>query len=268
MGTTRHATKATGRDVAAELAFLTRALKAPTLRESIGRLAERARTESWTHEEFLAACLQREVSARESHGGEGRIRAAKFPARKSIEEFDFDHARGLRRDLIAHLGTLDFVVGKENVVFLGPPGTGKTHLAIGLAIRACQAGHRVLFATASQWVARLADAHTSGRLQAELVRLGRYPLVVVDEVGYIPFEAEAANLFFQLVSSRYERASVIVTSNKPFGRWGETFGDDIVAAAMIDRLVHHAEVVALKGDSYRLKDRDLGRVPAATTDEP
>ncbi len=268
MGTTRHATKATGRDVAAELAFLTRALKAPTLRESIGRLAERARTESWTHEEFLAACLQREVSARESHGGEGRIRAAKFPARKSIEEFDFDHARGLRRDLIAHLGTLDFVVGKENVVFLGPPGTGKTHLAIGLAIRACQAGHRVLFATASQWVARLADAHTSGRLQAELVRLGRYPLVVVDEVGYIPFEAEAANLFFQLVSSRYERASVIVTSNKPFGRWGETFGDDIVAAAMIDRLVHHAEVVALKGDSYRLKDRDLGLVPAATTDEP
>jgi len=268
MGTTRHATKATGRDVAAELAFLTTALKAPTLRESIGRLGERARAESWTHEEFLAACLQREVSARESHGGEGRIRAAKFPARKSIEEFDFDHARGLRRDLIAHLGTLDFVVGKENVVFLGPPGTGKTHLAIGLAIRACQAGHRVLFATASQWVARLADAHTSGRLQAELVRLGRYPLVVVDEVGYIPFEAEAANLFFQLVSSRYERASVIVTSNKPFGRWGETFGDDIVAAAMIDRLVHHAEVVALKGDSYRLKDRDLGRVPAATTEEP
>jgi IstB-like ATP binding protein len=141
------------------------------------------------------------------------------------------------------------------------PGTGKTHLAIGLAIRACQAGHRVLFATAAEWVARLAEAHHASRLQAELVRLGRYPLLVVDEVGYIPFEAEAANLFFQLVSSRYERASLIVTSNKPFGRWGEVFGDDVVAAAMIDRLVHHAEVVALKGDSYRLKDRDLGRVP-------
>jgi DNA replication protein DnaC len=257
----------TARDLTAELAFLTRALKAPTLRNSVVRLAERARAESWTHEEFLAACLQREVAARESHGGEGRIRAARFPARKSLEEFDFDHARGLNRDTLAHLGTLDFVAAKENVVFLGPPGTGKTHLAIGLSIRACQAGHRVAFATAAAWVARLADAHAQGRLQAELVRLGRYPLLVVDEVGYIPFEAEAANLFFQLVSARYERASLIVTSNKPFGRWGEVFGDDVVAAAMIDRLVHHATVVSLKGDSYRLKGRDLGRVPAATTEE-
>ena len=108
---------------------------------------------------------------------------------------------------------------------------------------------------------RLTSAHAAGHLHEELRRLGRYPLLVIDEVGYIPLEADAANLFFQLISSRYERASVIVTSNKPFGRWGETFGDDTVAAAMIDRLVHHAEVVNLKGDSYRLKDRDLGRVP-------
>ena len=258
----------TSRDLTGELAFLTRALKAPTLRDAAGRLAERARAEGWSHEEFLTACLQREVAARQAHGGEGRIRTARFPARKSLEEFDYDHARSLKRETIAHLGTLDFITGKENVVFLGPPGTGKTHLAIGLGVRACQAGHRVLFATAAEWVARLADAHQQGALQAELVRLGRYPLLVVDEVGYIPFEPEAANLLFQLVSARYERASLIVTSNKPFGRWGEVFGDDIVAAAMIDRLVHHADVVALKGDSYRLKDRDLGRVPAATTEEP
>jgi DNA replication protein DnaC len=232
---------------------------------AIERLAERARQEEWTHEEFLAACLEREVAARQTNGGELRIKAARFPARKTIEDFDFSFQRSLRRDTLLHLGTLDFVAGRENVVFLGPPGTGKTHLAIGLGIRACQAGHRVAFATASQWVSRLAEAHAQGRLQAELTRLGRTPLLIVDEVGYIPFEAEAANLFFQLVSARYERASVIVTSNKPFGRWGEVFGDPVVAAAMIDRLVHHAEVVSLKGDSYRLKDRDLGRVPTDNT---
>jgi DNA replication protein DnaC len=246
---------------ATDIAYLCRALKAPSLAQAVERLAERARADAWTHEEFLAACLEREVAARQSNGGELRIRAARFPARKTLEEFDFDHQRTLKRDVIAHLGALDFIDGKENVVFLGPPGTGKTHLAIGLSIRACQAGHRVLFATAAEWVDRLALAHSAGRLHDELRRLGRYPLLVVDEVGYIPFEAQAANLFFQLVSARYERASLIVTSNNPFGRWGEVFGDPVVAAAMIDRLVHHAEIVSLKGDSYRLKDRDLGRVP-------
>ena len=117
-------TIASARDVSAEISYLTRALKAPTLRESAARLAERARAENWSHEEYLAACLQLQVSARESHGGEGRIRAARFPARKSLEEFDFDHARGLKRDTIAHLGTLDFVTARDNAVFLGPPGAG------------------------------------------------------------------------------------------------------------------------------------------------
>jgi DNA replication protein DnaC len=245
----------------ADLAYLCRALKAPSLLASVERLAQRAASEGWSHEEFLAACLEREVAARSDHGGEARIRAARFPARKTLEDFDYDHQRSLRRETMAHLGTLDFVAAKDNVVFLGPPGTGKTHLATGLGIRACQAGHRVAFATAAEWVARLSNAHAHGRLYDELRRLSRVPLVIVDEIGYIPLEAEAANLIFQLVSSRYERASVIVTSNKPFARWGEVFGDAAAAASIIDRLVHHAEVINLKGESYRLKDRDLGRVP-------
>ncbi|MGW5689204.1 ATP-binding protein [Nonomuraea sp. NPDC003754] len=172
------AAKNSARNIASELAYLTRALKAPSLAASIERLAERARAEDWSHEEFLAACLQREVAAREAHGGAGRIRLARFPARKSLEEFDYDHQRSLKRDTITHLGTLDFVTARENVVFLGPPGTGKTHLSIGLGIRACQAGHRVLLATAAEWVGRLADAHHTGRLQEELIRLGRIPLLI------------------------------------------------------------------------------------------
>ena len=209
------------------------------------------------------------MSARESHGGEGRIRAARFPARKSLEEFDFDHARGFKRDLIAHLGTLDFVTARENVVFLGPPGTGKTHLATGIAIRACQAGHRVQFATATQWVARLAEAHHAGRSSktsssgSAAIRCSSSTRSATSPSNPKPPTSSSSSS-----ASRYERASLIVTSNKPFGRWGEVFGDDVVAAAMIDRLVHHAEVVALKGDSYRLKDRDLGRVPASSTEEP
>ena len=232
------------------------------------RLAERARKESWTHEEFLVACLQREVSAREAHGGEGRIRAARFPARKSIEEFDFDHARGLKRDTIAHLGTLDFATALENVVFLGPPGTGKTHLAIGLAIRACQAGHRVAFATAAEWVARLAEAHHTGRLQAELIKLDASRRSWSTKSATSPSKPKPRTCSSSWSPPATNAPALIVTSNKPFGRWGEVFGDDVVAAAMIDRLVHHAEVIALKGDSYRLKDRDLGRVPTSATDEP
>lgn len=194
------------------------ALKAPRIRDSAARLAEQARDDGWSHEEYLAAVLSREVCAREASGAATRIRSAGFPTRKSLEDFNFDHQPALNRDMIAHLGTGAFLAKARNVVLLGPPGTGKTHLATGLAIKAAQAGQRIAFATAVDWVARLKAAHTAGRLPAELTKLRRIGLLVVDEVGYIPFEQDAANLFFQLVSSRYEHASLILTSNLPFAK--------------------------------------------------
>nr|WP_305039485.1 IS21-like element helper ATPase IstB [Frankia sp. Cj3] len=239
----------------AMLAYLTRVLKTPTIGAFWEPLATQARDENWSHEEYLAALLQRQVADRESKGSTMRIRTAHFPAVKTLEDFNLDHLPSLRRDLLAHLATATYIAKAENIVLLGPPGIGKTHLAIGLGVKAAQAGYSVLFDTASNWISRLAGAHHAGRLDAELTKIRRYKLIIIDEVGYIPFDHDAANLFFQLIASRYEQGSVLVTSNLPFGRWGETFSDDIVAAAMIDRLVHHAEILTLTGDSYRTRQR-------------
>src|SRR6478609_224477 len=197
---------------------------------------------------YLAAVLEREVSARNASGAAQRIRWAGFPARKTLDDFDWDHQPAVRQQLAA-LASGAFLTEGRNVVLLGPPGTGKTHLATGLGVIAAHHGHRVLFATAVDWVARLR----------------RYGLIIIDEVGYLPFEQDAANLVFQLVSSRYEHASLVLTSNLPFSGWGAVFGDQAVAAAMIDRIVHHADVLTLKGASYRLRNRGIDTLPSIRT---
>ncbi len=159
--------------------------------------------------------------------------------------------------MLLHLASLRFVELRHNVIFLGPPGTGKTHLSIALGLKACHAGYQVLFLSAVEMVAHLLEADEEGKLREAIRRLLKPDLLIVDEVGYIPFGRPAANLFFQVVNGRYAQGSMILTSNRAFSGWGEIFGGDVVvAAAMIDRLVHHAEIISLKGSSYRMKGKE------------
>jgi len=232
-----------------------RALRLPIVAEQAEDLADKGRAEDWSYEEYLSALLGHQASVREAKSNTIRIRRAGFPKTATLEDFNWAYQPSAPRQIIEHLATSTFIGKAENVVFLGPPGVGKTHLAIAIGRTACLRNYSVLFKTAIDWVAELSEAHATGMLPAKLQELNKYQLIIIDELGYLPLDADAANLMFQLVSHRYETGSIIVTSNLEFGRWGEPLADPTVAAAMIDRLVHHCEIIPLKGDSYRLKNR-------------
>ncbi len=220
---------------------------------------------------FLAQALEAEWRGRYQKSVESRLKQARFPWVKSLEQFDFDFQPSIDRKALRELAGLTFVERAQNVVLLGPPGVGKTHLAIGLGVKAVEAGYSVLFLTFEALMSRLVRARHENRLDRILQQLTYPKLVVLDELGYLPLSREEASLFFRLLVRRYERGSLIVTSNKGFTDWGEVFNDQVLATAILDRLLHHSTTVNIKGDSYRLREKRkaglLGRRPPQTPPE-
>jgi DNA replication protein DnaC len=212
--------------------------------------------------EILDYLFDQEVRSKEARSLDLRLRLARFPAQKRLEDFDFGFQPSLDKAVINELASLRFIHNAANAVFLGPPGVGKTHLAIALGIEAAASGFKVRFANASTLVERLAKADGENNLEEKIRGLSKFHLLIVDEMGYLPFNKQEAHCFFQLVSRRYERTSTIFTSNKSYGAWGEIFEDQVIASAILDRILHHCTTVNIKGDSFRMKDRKrMGLIP-------
>jgi len=215
--------------------------------------SENAAKAKLSYQDFLLRLLEQQVLTKIDRSINRRIQIAGFPSIKRLEEFDFSYQPQLDEKLIRELTNLNFLEEAKNIIFLGPPGVGKTHLAISLGIKACQMRKRVLFYSAEQLTQELAAAEVSGILQKVLLSLARVDLLIIDELGYLELSKKTATLFFQMISKRYETASVIITSNKPFEEWGEIFQDDVVAAAILDRLLHHCYSFFIQGKSFRMK---------------
>lgn len=230
-------------------------LRLPRVAQTLPTLLEQAAQQDLSYTAFLQQVLATEAAAKQEKHTTMRIQMARFPFQKTLEHFDWKAQPSIDPKVIKELATMRFVADGANVLLLGPPGVGKTHLSVALGMEACRQGLRVSFTTAAALITTLGKALYENRLEERLKLLTQPKLLIIDEIGYIPIDRQGANLFFQLVSRRYERGAILLTSNQSLSAWGEVFGDAVIASAILDRLLHHATTVNIKGDSYRLREK-------------
>lgn len=233
------------------------------LEQALPALFEAARTEQWTYETFLSRAIAAEIEGRDRRAAERRMQVARLPTLKTLEAFDFSFQPTLSERLVWELADLSFVKTATNVIFLGPPGVGKTHLSIALAVKALVCGYSVLFTTLTHLAEVLETASSPGLVRQRLRRYTTPSVLIIDEVGYTRLTPGQAHHFFELVTARYEHGSILLTSNTSFSEWGTLLGDDVLATALLDRLLHHAEVIPINGRSFRMKERRLVETPTS-----